>query len=267
MLGRSINLFRIRGIMISVHLFFLPLLAYVGYEGWEKAAAPGLYSYVAIFLLVFCCVVLHELGHSFMAMRFGVRVRRILLMPIGGMAEFDSIPRKPVHELLITLAGPAVNFVIAALLWTVVKFPSGWDDVAIPVTISDLERILFFANIVMGLFNLIPAFPMDGGRILRALLALKLPYLRATFWAVMVARVLALPALAAVLYFGFTADQDGSGYLLVRVGLIVFLLYAGEAEYRGVKRRAREEAHWKAALLQHSGLSTAEEPPVLNSQL
>jgi len=251
--------------MISVHPFFLLLLAYVGHEGWEKAAMPGLYSYCAIFLLIFCCVVLHELGHSFMAMRFGVRVRRILLMPIGGMAEFDSIPRKPLHELLITLAGPAVNFFLAALLWAAVDFPAGWDDVAIPLTLADFGRILFFANVVMGLFNLIPAFPMDGGRILRALLALKLPYLRATFWAVMVARVLAVPALVASLYFGVTSNQEGSGYLVLRAFLIAFLLYAGEAEYRAVKQRAVEEAHWRAALLQHYGISPVEEPPVLNN--
>jgi Zn-dependent protease len=251
--------------MISVHPFFLFLLAYVGYEGWEKAALPGLYSYSAIFLLIFGCVVLHELGHSFMAMRFGVRVRRILLMPIGGMAEFDSIPRRPLHELLITMAGPAVNFAIAAVLWLAVDFPDGWDDVAIPMSLADFGRILFFANIVMGLFNLIPAFPMDGGRILRALLALRLPYLRATFWAVMLARVLAVPALVAVLYFGVTSDQEGSGYLLVRAALIGFLLYAGEAEYRAVKRRALEEANWRAALLQHYGISPVDEPPLLNS--
>ena len=98
MLGWSINLFRIRGIMISLHFSFLLLLAYVCEEGWKEAGVPGLWWSAAIFLAVFTCVVLHELGHSFMARRFGVGVRRILLMPIGGMAEFDSIPRKPSQE-------------------------------------------------------------------------------------------------------------------------------------------------------------------------
>src|ERR1700733_11281440 len=101
MLGWSINLFRIRGIMISLHFSFLLLLAYVCDEGWKAAGVPGLWWSAAIFLAIFTCVVLHELGHSFTAMHFGVRVRRILLMPIGGMAEFDSIPRQPRHELLI----------------------------------------------------------------------------------------------------------------------------------------------------------------------
>ena len=95
MLRWSINLFRIRGIMMSLHFSFVLLLGYVAYEGWIEAGTPGLVWSTATFLGFFSCVVLHELGHSFTAMRYGIRVRRILLMPIGGLAEFESIPREP----------------------------------------------------------------------------------------------------------------------------------------------------------------------------
>jgi Zn-dependent protease len=254
MLGWSINLFRIRGIMISLHFSFLLLLAYVCNQGWGMAGVPGIWWSAAIFLAMFTCVVLHELGHSFMAMHFGVRVRRILLMPIGGMAEFDSIPRRPVHELLITMAGPAVNFAIAAVLWCAVSFPEGWDDASIPSSLADMGRFLVVGNLFMGLFNLIPAFPMDGGRILRALLAMRLPYVRATYWAVMVAKVVTVIGFAATLYIGW--------YLAAVIFVMIF--FFGEAEYRAVRRREMDEARLNEALNRLYGRPAAEEPPILN---
>jgi Zn-dependent protease len=239
--------------MISLHFSFLLLLAYV-YDGWREAGVPGLWWTAAKFLAIFTCVVLHELGHSFTAMRFGVRVRRILLTPIGGMAEFDAIPRKPVQELLIAIAGPAVNFVIAAALWCVVSFPEGWDEVSIPSSLGDLSRFLFLANLIMGVFNLIPAFPMDGGRILRASLAMKLPYVSATYWAVMVAKVVTVVGFAASIYYGW--------YLVATICVFIFLF--GEAEYRAVKRREIDEARMKEALDRIYGRPSADEPPALN---
>ena len=115
MLGWSINLFRIRGIQLTLHFSFVLLLAYAAMEGYEEAGPAGIFWSTTLLIAFFTCVVLHELGHSFTARRFGVGVRRILLMPIGGMAEFDSIPRQPGREFLITAAGPAVNFAIAAV--------------------------------------------------------------------------------------------------------------------------------------------------------
>jgi Zn-dependent protease len=254
MLGWSINLFRVRGIMISLHFSFLLLLAYVCYAGWQEGGVPGLWWSAAIFLAIFICVVLHEFGHSFMAMRFGIHVRGILLMPIGGMAQFDSIPRRPIQEFLITAAGPAVNFAIAAVLWLGVDFPDDWDATAIPSSAGDLARLLLVSNLVMGIFNLIPAFPMDGGRILRALLATRIAYLRATFWAVTVAKVMTALGIAASLYF--------ENYLATAVFIFIFL--AGEAEYRSVKRQEVEEAQWKEALRRHLERASAGEPPVLD---
>ena len=255
MLGWSINLFRIRGIRISLHFSFLLLLAYVCNEGWLADGLPGLTWSAVTILAFFTCVVLHELGHSLTAMRYGVHVRRILLMPIGGMAEFDQIPRLPSQELLITIAGPAVNFAIAALLWTVVDFHGGMDSESASISLTDLGRTLLRWNLAMGLFNLIPAFPMDGGRILRALLALRLPYLRATFWAVTVAKIVTVPGALVAFYLG--------NYFAAAIFVFIFL--AGEAEYRSVKRREVEEAHWRAVLGRQIVGPPAGEPPVLGS--
>jgi Zn-dependent protease len=254
MLGWSINLFRVRGILISLHFSFLLLLAYVCDEGWKAAGAPGLWWSGAMFLALFACVVLHELGHSFMAMRFGVRVRRILLMPLGGMAEFDSIPRKPLHELLITVAGPAVNLAIALILVFFVRFPDAVDGAEIPSSVGELGQFLLLANIVMFLFNLIPAFPMDGGRILRACLALRMPYVKATYWAVTVAKPITVLGFAFALY--------SRSWLVAAICVMIFLF--GKAEYLAVKRREIAEARLREALSRHYAGQPVEEPPVLN---
>jgi len=227
MLGWSINLFRVRGIQLALHFSFVLWLAYAAWKGYQEGGLEGMFWGSAVLLTFFTCVVLHELGHSLTAMHFGVGVRRILLMPIGGMAEFDSIPREPRREFLITIAGPAVNFAIVALLWFFVNFPEGWDIGAGPTSFSDLARYLLIWNLAMGIFNLIPVFPMDGGRILRASLATRIPYLRATYWAANVGKVLAAIGVAA----GFWLHA----YLLV--ALFAFIFFAGEAEYRSLLRR------------------------------
>jgi Zn-dependent protease len=255
MLGWSINLFRIRGIQLSLHFSFVLLLVYAGYEGWQDEGGTGMAWGVVTLLAFFTCVVLHELGHCFTGMRFGVGVRRILLMPIGGMAEFDEIPRQPSREVLMTLAGPAVNFAIAGLLWCAVSFPPGWGDetLGLPTSPEELGRLLFVANLVMGVFNLAPVFPMDGGRILRAALATRLPYLRATFWAATVGKVLAVLAAGTALYF----------HLYLRAALFIFIFAAGELEYRTVRRREFAEAQWREALARLHRPPPAAEPPLL----
>jgi len=214
---------------------------------------PGLLWSAGTFLAFFTCVVLHELGHSLTAMKFGVNVRRILLMPIGGMAEFDRIPKSPLQELLITAAGPAVNFVIAGLLWCLIDVPNGWSVAVATDSLMDLARTLLTWNLVMGFFNLIPAFPMDGGRILRAVLAMRLPYVRATYWAVTTAKIVAVPGIFAAFYL--------KQYFVAAI--FIFILPAGEAEYRLVKRRENEEALWKESLLRHITNSKVPEPPIL----
>ena len=254
MLGWSINLFKVFGIQLAVHASFLLLLAYYGYDGWVDGGVPGLCWSVGLIVLFFACVILHELGHSLTARRYGVRTARILLLPIGGMAELDQIPRKPSAELLITVAGPAVNFTLVAIL-----LPFAWrgffSDAGLAVySATGLAGQLCVANLVMGCFNLVPVFPMDGGRIFRALLAIKLPYLTATYWAVMVGRVLAVLLAGWALYRG--------NYMLG--ALFMFIFFAGAAEYRQTVRREQEEAYWAEMARRATVAAPAgNEPPLL----
>ena len=255
MLSWSINLFRIRGIQLSLHVSFLLLLAYFGFEGYADGGVPAMLWSMFLLLAFFACVVLHELGHSFTGRRFGVNVRRILLMPIGGMAQFDSIPREPWHEFLMTIAGPAVNFAIVAVLWFPVSFPASWDPAASPTSLADLGRWLLIGNLYMGVFNLLPAFPMDGGRILRAFLATRLPYVRATFWAATVGKALAIAGMVVGLWLGH--------YLWVI--LFGFIFLAGEGEYRAIRRQEWIEEQWRsvAARFPYTTPTTPNEPPLL----
>jgi Zn-dependent protease len=254
------NLFRVRGIQLAVHFSFVLLLLINAFDGWADSGWAGMWWSSATLVAFFVCVVLHELGHSFTAMHYGIGVRRILLMPIGGMAEFDGIPRQPRRELLITIAGPAVNFAIAAVLW--LMLPAGSVDDAEPASFTlalvDFGHGLRQWNLAMGLFNLLPAFPMDGGRILRALLATRLNYVRATFWAATTGKVLCVMAAIAALAF---APLSSAGLM---VALFAFIFLVGEMEYRMAKRREIEDAHLRATMMRFYATSPhAVEPPVL----
>lgn len=245
------NLFRVRGIQLAVHFSFFLLLAVNAFVGWADSGQSGLFWHTAALLAFFVCVVLHELGHSFTAMRYGIGVRRILLMPIGGMAEFDHIPRQPGRELLITIAGPAVNFVIASVLWLVLPPATATEPAT--MTLVEFGHLLMQWNLLMGCFNLLPAFPMDGGRILRAGLATRFNYLRATFWAVTVGKVL------CVIGIGIAAFTEP-----ILVLLFGFIFFVGEMEYRTVKRREIDDAHLRATLARLYVIDPPlEEPPVL----
>ena len=253
------NLFRVRGIQLSVHFSFFLLLAAFGVNGWEDERGAGMLWNMATLVGFFACVVLHELGHSFTAMHFGVGVRRILLLPIGGMAEFDAIPRQPCREFLITIAGPAVNFVIAGLLWLVV--PPYREDLA-QYSFAGFSYQLLFANVVMGTFNLLPAFPMDGGRILRALLATRFSYVSATRIAARVGKVICVLGIGYALFSASLGWTEKPLWMLAV--LFAFIFFVGEMEYRMVKRREADEARWRAMLAELNALPPpAEEPPLL----
>jgi len=235
MLGWSINLFRVFGIQLAVHASFLLLIVYWAWTGWEKAGWSGAGMNLALGLSFFVCVILHELGHSLTARRYGVQVPRILLLPIGGMVEMDRIPRRPSAEFLITIAGPAVNFVIAAAIlpfvWPLFFRHEGEVYLSVGSYLPDLA----WANLIMGTFNLLPVFPMDGGRIFRAALASRLPYLRATWWAVIVGKILAL-VFAAVLLLKLDS--------VLGAVLFGFIFFAADAEYRTTLRREQEATYW-----------------------
>jgi len=188
----SWKLIRIAGIDIRVHVTFFVLLLWIALAELPRGSAAMLGSLVFI-LSLFVCVVLHELGHSLQAMRFGIAVRDITLLPIGGVARLERMPEDPRQELQVALAGPLVNVVIAAALYFGMGSArlvglSGPDAFA---SGSFLARLLSL-NIVLAVFNLIPAFPMDGGRVLRAYLAQRMNYLDATHWAARVGQGIAL---------------------------------------------------------------------------
>jgi len=172
----------VAGIPVRMHATFLLLLVWVFWSSLEEGsslekAALG----VAFILAIFVCVVLHELGHALTGRRFGVHTRDITLLPIGGVARLDRIPKEPGQEIAIAVAGPAVNVVIAGVLLLVMHFSSRVYDLSDP-RLYDRSFLagLFKINAWLVAFNLIPAFPMDGGRVLRALLATRLDYVRAT---------------------------------------------------------------------------------------
>ncbi|PJF47081.1 MAG: site-2 protease family protein [Chloroflexi bacterium] len=188
-MGWSFNIARVRGIDIKVHATFFLILIF-GALQWA-GSVPGNPLEGALFgmmlmILLFTCVTLHELGHSIVAQLFNIPVREIVLLPLGGVAMIAKSPEKPWHELLIAAAGPAVNVLIAALLFLATGgIGVNLDVNALLVTLREPSLItmliwLLFANISLVVFNLIPAFPLDGGRILRAVLAMGLGNARAT---------------------------------------------------------------------------------------
>lgn len=215
----AIRLGRLFGIPIDVHVTFLVLLGWIAFASLADGAtiekAVGSAAFTA---LVFVTVVLHELGHALAARRFGCQTRRILLLPIGGIASLDKMPTRPVEELVVAVAGPLVNVVIAAGIAAFLFFYDhtlGFTG-AVMSDASVLTRLLW-VNVALAMFNLLPAFPMDGGRVLRAILAMFLGRPRATRVAALVGRALALalgifglvfqPMLALVALFVWSAAR------------------------------------------------------------
>jgi Zn-dependent protease len=221
---------RIAGIGIYVHATFLILLAWVAVDGYRENKTAGAVDAVVFIVAVFATVVLHELGHALAARRFGIPTRDITLLPIGGVARLERMPREPKQELLIALAGPAVNVVIAAVLFAVLSFTGGASS-AFQATASPDQQFLgrsfaarlLAVNVWLVLFNLIPAFPMDGGRVLRAILAWRGgDFARATQRAAAVGRFFAL-------VFGVVGLFVTDNPFLVLIALFVWLGAAGEA--------------------------------------
>ncbi len=242
-MGNSLKIARIWGVDIQVHWSFILILFYGAFLFGRNAsslAAGAIYGVVVI-LLLFVCVVLHEFGHAIMAKYFGVNVPHITLLPIGGVAQLERMPRKPMQEFLIAIAGPAVNFALAAVLLPaallVVSMSIGtgsmWALVsalmrtAQSMSVGGLLLTLAGTNLLLGIFNLLPAFPMDGGRILRALLALRLRYVPATRIAVLIGRGMAI-------LFAIWGISGGGIFLL----LVAFFVYVGgRGELEAVQSR------------------------------
>lgn len=197
----SARLGRFAGIDVYVHATFLLLLAYFAAVYWsETGTLAGVLAGLALILMLFVCVLLHEYGHALTARRFGVATRHITLLPIGGVALLESMPKEPRQEVAVALAGPAVNLVIAAAAWALIEaggLPGGL--LALDTNAGFLPSLLF-ANLALAIFNLIPAFPMDGGRVLRALLSMRMDRVRATRVAATIGQGLAVALGLAGLY-------------------------------------------------------------------
>lgn len=191
----SFKIAEFRGIGVFVHATFLILIGFVVLSHWAVGhdIAKTLEG-VAFVLALFTCVVLHEFGHALTAARFGIRTRDITLLPIGGVARLERMPEEPLHELWVALAGPAVNVAIAAAIFVALQvFGAAIGPVErLSVTGGSIFERLMFVNIGLAAFNLLPAFPMDGGRVLRAALATRLDYTRATQIAASAGQAMAL---------------------------------------------------------------------------
>ena len=187
----SLPLGRIAGIDIRLHLtFFLLFLWVASVVLGQGGSAATVIAESAFVVLVFGCVLLHELGHALAARVYGIKTRDIVLLPIGGVARLEDIPEKPSQELVVVAAGPAVNAVLAVGALALLPFFGG--SLSVSLFEGALLPRLALVNVAMVVFNLIPAFPMDGGRILRALLAFRLERTQATRIAGRVGRGFAL---------------------------------------------------------------------------
>ena len=217
----SYKLVRIAGIDVSVHITFFLLLLWFAMVSWRQTQEwSAVLTGIAFILVLFACVVMHEFGHALTARRFGINTRGITLLPIGGVASLEKMPDDPKEEIQVALAGPAVNGVIATLLWLYFVATSSMPTVD-DVSNNDIPFLfqIMVINIMLAVFNLLPAFPMDGGRVLRAVFALFMPHNDATQRAAMVGQTFAFAlAVLGIMY---------NPWLILIAG---FIWLAGSAE-------------------------------------
>jgi Zn-dependent protease len=220
---------RVRGIDIRIHwTFWILILFYLVSVSRTGGVYAGVVA-VAFIFSVFGCVLLHELGHATAAGWYGIPTKDITLLPIGGVARLQRLPEKPIQELVVALAGPAVNVVIASLLIIPVSLQVLSAMAAPGIEIgSNFFVQLMFVNVILVLFNLLPAFPMDGGRVLRSLLAMRWGHLKATQIAARLGRWMAVG-------FGIWAVFSGN---ILLVFLAIFVFIAGTAELFQAKMQA-----------------------------
>lgn len=222
-MGWSLPIGSVKGTEIRIHVTFLLFLAWIGLTAFARGGQAAALGSVLYIVLLFLCVLLHEFGHVFAARRYGVQTPDITLLPIGGVARLERIPEEPAQELVVALAGPAVNVAIAALLYIATGGLSHGSEEGLQVAnpgVSLMER-LFWVNLFLVGFNLIPAFPMDGGRVLRALLASRLGYARGT-------RIAAGVGQAVAFGLGLLGLLGGNA-LLIFIALFVYLGAASES--------------------------------------
>jgi Zn-dependent protease len=222
----SITLGSIAGIRLYLHWTFLILLGLVFFSDLGKGIGlPGATQAVLFVVVLFACIVLHELGHALAARRYGIPTRDITLLPIGGIARMERMPREPRQELWVALAGPLVNVVIAAVLF-VMLVGLQYTRVKFLISQEPFLVLLLRANLFLIAFNLLPAFPMDGGRVLRALLARRMDYVRATRIAARIGQVMAVFFVIAGIYSLFSRHVSP---MLTLIGVFIFFGARNEA--------------------------------------
>jgi Zn-dependent protease/predicted transcriptional regulator len=227
----SLTIGSFKGTAVRIHVTFLLLLAWIGFSAYQRGGVIAARDSVFFIIAIFGCVVLHEFGHILTARRYGIIADEVTLLPIGGVANIDRMPERPYQELLIAVAGPSVNVVIALLLFAA----SGAIE---PIALSHVEdpkigivERLAVANLFLAVFNMIPAFPMDGGRVLRAGLAMWLGWDRAT-------QIAALIGQAFAFVLGFLGLFGNP--LLVFIAIFVYIAAAGEAQMSHISHATRD---------------------------
>jgi stage IV sporulation protein FB len=228
----SFPIARLLGSEIRIHVTFLLLLAWIAISHYQQGGSAAAVEGVAFILALFSCVIAHEFGHALAARRYGIKTPDITLLPIGGLARLERMPEKPGQEIVVALAGPAVNVVIALLLvvFMNVRFNATALEGLNNPTFDFMVR-LASVNIFLVVFNLIPAFPMDGGRVLRALLAIRLSRTRATNIAARIGQALAF----VFLFFGLMGNP-----MLIFIAVFVYLAATAEAQSVGLQDVSRQ---------------------------
>ncbi len=216
----SITIGRIAGTSIRIHVTFLLFLFWIGISDYAAGGLPAAWASLTFIVLIFACVTAHEFGHILTARCFGVHTPEVVLLPIGGVASMERIPEEPRQEFLVAIAGPMVNVVIAAgLLFFLGQSLSSLGTIDLEK--ATLLQRLALTNIVLAVFNLVPAFPMDGGRVLRSLLAMRLGLHRATEIAAKLGQVFAFLFVIAGLF---------SNPMLIFIGLFIYIGASAERQ-------------------------------------
>lgn len=236
-MGGSFKIGRAFGIDVKVHWSFFLLLAFFGFLAYrDSGSVASALITVGIVVALFLCVLLHEYGHSLVAIRLGSEVQDITLLPIGGLARMKSLPERPIDEVKIAVAGPLVNVVLAPIFYGLALLFGG--NLSVPTDIlsgtgslGQVFAALGTINVALVVFNMIPAFPMDGGRVLRGLLATRLGQVRATDISSTIGQAFAI----LFILLGFF----GNNFLLAIIGFFVFLGASGEAQLVRQKEQMR----------------------------
>ena len=226
----SLNIGKVAGTVVRIHLTFLLFLAWIFAASYASSGATAAWDTLVFIVLLFLCVLLHEFGHIFTAKAFGVATPYVTLLPIGGVAQLERIPEEPWEEFLIAIAGPLVNVVITLLLVIAAGANLQPDAAAVAnMKVSMIDR-LAIVNLFLALFNLIPAFPMDGGRVLRAALASRMGFVRATEVAAQIGQFVAF----ALGFIGLLFNP-----ILIFIAIFVYLAASSEAHMVALRAVSR----------------------------